>query len=196
MIENFNIKEYDNNELFELGTWYTIQVHFNNELGISKNIINMLKEQEIDDQIQLVLVPTESIIYIKDKKEVVKEKALYSGYIFICSKDEISKDTMMKITKMPKVSRFIEYDNELVKLTFNDLCTITDKIKNKKAPRLRNNFNAGDKVKIEEGSFVNFNGIVDTFEPSTGMLVVNVNIFGRDTPVELHFKQVSLIENF
>jgi len=194
MIENFDIKNYSAKELYEIGNWYTIQAHFNNELAVQKNILNMLKEFKLEDKIHVVLVPTESIIYIKDKKETIKEKALYSGYVFICTKGEIEKDTMLKISKLPKVSRFIEYDDEVVKLTFDDFKIIIDKIKNKKAPRLRTNFVKDDKVKIEEGSFMNFNGIVESFEPNSGILKINVNIFGRPTPVELHYKQVSMIE--
>ncbi len=63
------------------------------------------------------------------------------------------KDTLLKISKLPKVSRFIEYDDEVVKLTFDDFKIIIDKIKNKKAPRLRTNFVKDDKVKIQITDF-------------------------------------------
>lgn len=195
MIENFNIKKYSEQELFELGTWYTLQVYAQSELAVKKNIHSTLTEYGLLDSVEVVLVPTEDIIYIKNKKEVSVEKAIYSGYVFICIKGELDKNLMFLISRISKVSHFIEYDNEPVKISFLDLKKIMEKVINKKAARLRNNFELGDRVKIEEGPFVNFNGIVKRFNPIDGLLEIDVSIFGRDTQVELHFKNVSIIKD-
>jgi transcriptional antiterminator NusG len=189
-----NIEKLSNEELWDSGVWYTLQVHFNNELAARANIITMLTEHGIIDKVKALVVPTEKVVYINKSGENIVDKALIQGYLFLCFDGEIDTTSQMLIKQTSKVSTIVSYGNEPVKLTKEDLFNILNKNKTKTEPRLYNNFEIDEQVKIEEGPFENFNGVVEEFTPLTGMLKLNVKIFGRDTPVEIHYSNVSKMD--
>ncbi len=171
--------------------WYAIQTHSGSELAI-KRALESLKEELNDGRIDQVLVPTEDLIEIKKGEKKIIEKPLYSAYVFA----RIDLDTALwhAIQSMPKVGRFIGESKKPSPLSNKDIQQIKDKVEKRSAPKPKVSFNEGELLRIKEGSFANFNGHVESFDLASGMLKLNVLIFGRNTPVEISYTQVERVE--
>ena len=171
--------------------WYAIQTHSGSELAI-KRALESLSEELNDGRIDQVLVPTEDLIEIKKGNKVIVEKPLYSAYVFA----RIDLDTRLwhAIQSMPKVGRFIGESKKPSPLRDKDIQQIIDKVEKRSAPKPKVSFEEGELLRIKEGSFANFNGNVESFDLSSGMIKMNVLIFGRNTPVEISYTQVERVE--
>jgi len=171
--------------------WYAIQTHSGSELTI-KNALEKLSKEMQDGRIEQALVPTEDLIEIKKGKKVIVERPLYSAYVFA----RIDLDTALwhAIQSMPKVGRFIGESKKPSPLSEKDINQILEKVNNRGAAKPRISFDEGEMLRIKEGSFANFNGLVESFDISSGMLKLNVLIFGRNTPVEISYTQVERVE--
>jgi len=171
--------------------WYAIQTHSGSELTI-KNALEKLSKEMENGRIEQVLVPTEDLIEIKKGKKTIVEKPLYSAYVFA----NIDLDTALwhAIQSMPKVGRFIGEAKKPSPLSEKDINQILEKVNNRAAAKPKVSFEEGEMLRIKEGSFANFNGLVESFDMSSGMLKLNVLIFGRNTPVEISYTQVERVE--
>ena len=98
-----------------------------------------------------------------------------------------------KIQSLPKVSRFIGENKKPTPLTDKDINTILEKAANKEAPKPKVSFDVGESVRITEGPFNNFTGVVEEYDMVHGTLKLNVSIFGRSTPVEITYSQVEKV---
>ncbi|MDD2639651.1 MAG: transcription termination/antitermination protein NusG [Sulfurimonadaceae bacterium] len=170
--------------------WYAIQTHSGSELTV-KRALEKLADEMKNDRIAEVLVPTEDLIEIKKGKKNIVEKPLYPAYAFA----KIDLDTALwhRIQSMPKVGRFIGESKKPTPLSKKDIDAILDKVQNRAAAKPKVSFDEGEMVRIKEGPFANFNGIVEDFEMSSGLLKLNVSIFGRNTPVEISYTQVERV---
>ena len=171
--------------------WYAIQVYSGSEKAVKRAIENLFKDLGIEDKLGQIVVPTEDIIEIKKGKKVITEKALYPGYVFA----EIDLDIPLwhKIQSLPKVGRFIGESNKPTPIPEADIKKILEKANKKSAPRPKISFEKGEVVRIKEGPFANFTGVVDEYDLEHGKLRINVLIFGRNTPVEILYSQVEKI---
>ena len=171
--------------------WYAIQTHSGSELAV-KRALEALKQEMGDDRIEEVLVPTEDLIEIKKGEKRIIEKPLYPAYVFA----KIDLDTALwhRIQSMPKVGRFIGESKKPSPLGEKDINQILEKVHNRAAAKPKVSFEEGEMVRIKEGSFANFNGHVESFDMASGMLKLNVLIFGRNTPVEISYTQVERVE--
>jgi len=170
--------------------WYTIQT-YGSERKVQSAIEQLIEEYRLQDKVSEVIVPTEDVIEVKNGKKKVSEKSLYSGYVFIKMAMEIELQHL--IQSVPKVSGFVGEASHPTELTENDIKNILDKVNNRAAPRPKIGFESGDMVRITEGPFANFNGMVDEYDLEHGMLKLNVSIFGRSTPVDISYSQVEKI---
>ncbi|MDA3057183.1 transcription termination/antitermination protein NusG [Campylobacter sp. VBCF_05 NA6] len=171
--------------------WYAIQTYAGSEMAV-KNAIEALKADEmLVDKIGEVLVPTEDVIEVKNTKQTIKERSLYPGYCFA----NLDLDTTLwhRIQILPKVSRFIGEAKKPSPLLEKDIAIILEKINNRQAPKPKINFDEGETVRIIDGPFANFNGIVEEYDMLHGKLRLNVSIFGRSTPIEISYSQVEKI---
>jgi len=171
--------------------WYAIQTHSGSELTI-KRALEQLANDLTDGRIEQVLVPTEDLIEIKKGKKTVIERPLYSAYVFA----RINLDTALwhAIQSMPKVGRFIGESKKPSPLSEKDINQILEKVNNRAAAKPKVSFDIGEMLRIKEGSFANFNGLVESFDMASGMIKLNVLIFGRNTPVEISYSQVERVE--
>jgi len=171
--------------------WYAIQTHSGSELTI-KNALEQLSKDLEDGRIEQVLVPTEDLIEIKKGNKTIVEKPLYSAYVFA----KIDLDTALwhAIQSMPKVGRFIGESKKPSPLSEKDINQILEKINKRAAPKPKVSFEEGEMLRIKEGSFANFNGLVESFDLNSGLLKLNVLIFGRNTPVEISYTSVERVE--
>jgi transcriptional antiterminator NusG len=170
--------------------WYAIQTHSGSELAI-KRALEKLSQEMGDDRIDQVLVPTEDLIEIKKGVKTIVERPLYSAYVFA----RLDLDTALwhRIQSMPKVGRFIGESKKPTPLSEKDINQILEKINKREQPKPKVSFEEGEMVRINDGSFANFNGIVESFDLASGMLKLNVVIFGRNTPVEISYTQVERV---
>ena len=168
--------------------WYAIQVYSGSEQAVKKGIELLAIENGIEDQIDSIIVPTEEVIEVKNGDKKITERVLYSGYVFA----SVDLDTSLwhKIQSLPRVSRFIGEGKTATPLSDADIKVILDKMEQKTAPRPKVDFENGEMVRIIDGPFSNFTGLVEEYDLDHGKLKLNVSIFGRNTPVEILYTQV------
>lgn len=171
--------------------WYAIQTYAGSEQAVKRAIENLVKDNGIEEKLKTVLVPTEDVIEVKNGQKKISERSLYPGYAFA----ELDLDTAIwqQIQSLPKVGRFIGESKKPTPLSDKDINLILEKANKKSAPRPKIFFENGENVRITEGSFANFTGIVEEYDIEHGKLRLNVSIFGRSTPVEILYSQVEKI---
>lgn len=145
----------------------------------------------MQSRLEEIVVPTEDIIEMKNSKKRVVERSLYPGYVFI----KVDLDTKLwhMIQSLPRVGRFIGESKKPTPLTESDIKNILEKVENRAAPKPKIFFDSGEVVRIVEGPFANFTGIVEEYDMEHEKLKLNVSIFGRNTPVEILYSQVEKI---
>ena len=171
--------------------WYAIQVYSGSEQAVKKGIELLAVENGIEDKVERIIVPTEEVIEVKNGEKKITERTLYSGYAF--AHIDLDTDLWHKIQSLPRVSRFIGEQKTPTALTEADIKVILDKMEQKAAPRPKVDFETGEMVRIVDGPFANFTGMVEEYDLDHGKLKLNVSIFGRNTPVEILYTQVEKI---
>lgn len=174
--------------------WYSIRTYAGQEQAARKAILNLIEEDRLQNEIREVIVPTEDVIEIKNGEKRITERSLYSGYVFANMLLDSQNILMSKIMSLSKVSGFVGDSNRPTPLSEKDINKILEKVENRAAPRPKIAFMKGESVRINEGSFANFTGIVEEYDIDSGVLKLNVLIFGRPTPVELPYTQVEKVE--
>ena len=171
--------------------WYAIQTYAGSEMSVKRAIETLVKDNGIEDQLIEVIVPTEDVIEVKNGKKKISERSLYPGYAFA----HVDLDTALwhKIQSLPRVGRFIGESKKPTPLSEKDIALILEKAQKKGAPKPKIFFEDGESVRITEGPFANFTGVVEEYDMQHGKLRLNVSIFGRSTPVEILYSQVEKI---
>ena len=171
--------------------WYAIQTYAGSERAVKRGIEQLAIDYGLEDKVDQVVVPTEEVIEVKNGEKKITERSLYSGYVFA----HIDLDTELwhKIQSLPKVSRFIGEQKTPTALSQADIDVILEKMEHKAPPRPKVDFEKGEMVRITEGPFANFTGVVEEYDLDHGKLKLNVSIFGRNTPVEILYSQVEKI---
>ncbi|MDR1555347.1 MAG: transcription termination/antitermination protein NusG [Campylobacteraceae bacterium] len=171
--------------------WYAIQTYAGSEQSVKRAIETLVKDHGITDRLDGIIVPTEDVIEVKNGKKKISERSLYSGYVF--ANLDLDTDLWHKIQSLPRVSRFIGESKKPTPLSQKDISLILEKAEKKGAPKPKISFDDGESVRITEGPFANFTGIVEEYDMEHGKLRLNVSIFGRSTPVEILYSQVEKI---
>ena len=171
--------------------WYAIQTYAGSEQSVKRAIETLVKDFGIADRLDNIIVPTEDVIEVKNGKKKISERSLYSGYVF--ANLDLDTDLWHKIQSLPRVSRFIGESKKPTPLSQKDISLILEKAEKKGAPKPKISFDSGESVRITEGPFANFTGIVEEYDMEHGKLRLNVSIFGRSTPVEILYSQVEKI---
>jgi transcriptional antiterminator NusG len=169
--------------------WYVIRVQTSKEEQVRGNLLRRAKEAGLEDRIGRILVLSEKVSEIRGGSKRVTERKSYPGYIFV--EMELSDATWFLIRETPGIGDFVGPQMEPVPLDSREvdrLISEAEKVEEK--PKLHISFQVGDGVKIKEGPFQNFDGVVDEVIPDKGLVKVIVTIFGRATPVELEYWQV------
>ncbi len=171
--------------------WYAIQVYSGSEQSVKRGIEQLVIDHGIEEKVERIVVPTEEVIEVKNGEKKITERVLYSGYAF--AHIDLDTDLWHKIQSLPRVSRFIGEQKTPTALTESDIKNILDRMEQKSAPRPKVDFETGEMVRIIDGSFANFTGMVEEYDLNHGTLKLNVSIFGRNTPVEILYTQVEKI---
>lgn len=172
--------------------WYVVHTYSGFEKFVSESIRQRAAELSIEEQIGRIIIPTEGVVEIKGGKKVVSTKRSYPGYILI--EMEMSDENWLIIRETPKVTGFVGSGKRPTPLSKDEVSQIVEHMEStSEKPKPKHSFEKGEAVRIIDGPFFNFNGIVEEVNYERDTLKVMVTIFGRSTPVELEFLQVEKI---
>ncbi len=172
--------------------WYVIRVASNREERVRENLLLAIKREGKEDLIGEVLVPTETVTEIKRGKKKVVHRKIFAGYIMVHM--EMTEDTWFLVRETPGIGDFVGADRIPQPMQPHEVDSVLSSMKEtEEQPQLKIEYSVGDRVKIKEGAFANFNGVVDEVNPTKGLVRVIVMIFGRETPVELEYWQVESV---
>jgi transcriptional antiterminator NusG len=169
--------------------WYVVHAYSGHEDKVKKNLEKRIESMDMHDQILEVFVPMEDEIEIKDGKRRHVQKRIYPGYILV--KMIMTDESWYVVRNTPGVTSFVGSGNQPVPLHENELKSILKQVKQE--PTIRVEFQLGESVRVVDGPFADFLGTVDEINAEKGKLKVLVNMFGRETPVELDLLQVEKV---
>jgi transcriptional antiterminator NusG len=168
--------------------WYVVKAMSGQERKVKSNLEARIQVEELGDYVGRVLIPTENVSEVKSGKRKITSRLFFPGYILV--EMELNERTYHFVRHTNGVLGFLG-DQEPIPLKAEEIADILDQIEAKKEkvkPKVL--FQVGEAVKVTEGPFVNFNGVIDEINPDKGKLKVMVSIFGRSTPLELEYWQV------
>jgi transcriptional antiterminator NusG len=170
--------------------WYILKVQSNREDSIRAGLNRRVAIAGLDYFFGDVIVPTEKVTEFKGGKKRVTKRKLYPGYLVV--QMEINDDTWFLVRETPGIGDFTGAGGHPTPMLAHEVSRIVAKQEEKQdeAPKLKIAFGSGDRVKINEGTFENFEGEVHTIDETSGRVTVMINIFGRSTPVELEYWQI------
>jgi transcriptional antiterminator NusG len=173
--------------------WYILKVQSNREESIREGLLRRVAIAGLGQYVGDVIVPTEKVTEFKGGKKKVIKRKLYPGYLVVHM--EINDDTWFLVRETPGIGDFTGAAGHPSPMLPHEVARIIAKQeeKSEKAPKLKIAFRAGERVKIKEGTFENFEGEVDTIDETNGRVTVMINIFGRSTPVELEYWQIETL---
>jgi transcriptional antiterminator NusG len=173
--------------------WYILKVQSNREDSIREALWRRIKIAGMEQYFGDVIVPIEMVTEFKGGKRRVSKRKLYPGYLVV--QMEINDDTWFLVRETPGIGDFTGAAGAPTPMLPHEVERVLAKKEEKQdeAPKLKIGFRTGDRVKINEGTFENFEGEVDTIDETSGRVTVMINIFGRSTPVELEYWQVEAV---
>jgi transcriptional antiterminator NusG len=168
--------------------WYVIHTYSSFEKVVKENLEQRLKSLGLSARVSEILIPTEDVMEVKGGKKQVFTKRSFPGYVFV--KMEIDDEVWYAIRNTPKVSGFVGGAKPSPLLDSEVDAIVRQMKETSERPQPKVLFEPGESVRIIDGPFSNFTGVVDNIYPEQGKLKVMVTIFGRSTPVELEYGQV------
>lgn len=182
----------DGSELGARARWYIVHTYSGFEQRVQKTLNEMKRTGQDQGMIEQVVVPTEKVQEPSKQgnESRTTTRKFYPGYIMVRMK--MTDLSQHLVQSLPKVTGFVGGKNRPAPMTDSDAKRILDQMaKSKDKPRPKFNFEIGDEVRVLEGPFKDFNGVVEEVNHEKGKLKVTVSVFGRPTPVELDFTYVS-----
>ncbi len=167
--------------------WYVVHTYSGFEEKVKATIEEDVQRKGLSEKITQILIPTERALELKAGKKKETTKKFYPGYILI--EMELDDKTWHLVSSSPRVTGFIGGEKP-TPLQDEEIDVIVQQIEKGPATQVNAQFDRGDSVRIIDGAFANFNGVVDEVDEDHNKLKVMVTIFGRQTPVELNFLQV------
>ncbi|MBI4598012.1 MAG: transcription termination/antitermination factor NusG [Candidatus Omnitrophica bacterium] len=169
--------------------WYIIHAQTGQELKVKAALETRVKEEAAGEKISQVLVPTERVAEVRGGKKRISERKFFPGYLLIHM--EMTDESWHLVRTTPGVTGFIGAGRRPVSLSEDEVSEILRQTEERKdKPTSRVTFSKGEGVRVIEGPFTNFSGVIEEVNAARGKLKVLVSIFGRQTPVELEFWQV------
>jgi transcriptional antiterminator NusG len=173
--------------------WYILKVQSNREESIREALLRRVAIAGLERYFGDVIVPTEKVTEFKGGKKRIIKRKLYPGYIVVHM--EINDDTWFLVRETPGIGDFTGAAGRPSVMLPHEVQRIVSKAeeKSEKAPKLKIGFSEGERVKIKEGTFENFEGDVESIDQTNGQVTVMINIFGRSTPVTLEYWQIETL---
>lgn len=172
-------------------SWYVIHTYSGYEGRVRAALRERATQMGLQEELGQVLVPTEDVIEIKDGKRRASKRKFFPGYVLVEIEAPVKDETMMMIKDTPKVTGFVGGGTRPIPLTDEEVDSLLKQIESgATTPREQIIFSKGDNVRIIDGPFMGFNGLVDEVDSDHSRVKALVSIFGRSTPVELAFSQI------
>lgn len=172
--------------------WYVVHVFSGSEKRVCQAIEEQVQSKNMQDLIEEVLMPTEEVVEIRRGAKVQSEKKFFPGYILI--KMEMTDSSWHLIQAQPKVTRFLGGKGRPIAISEGEAKRLIDQISEGiERPRSSIIYEIGEEVRVSEGPFQSFNGLVEEIDEDKSRLKVAVSIFGRSTPVDLEYSQVEKV---
>jgi transcription termination/antitermination protein NusG len=168
--------------------WYVVHAYSGHEEKVRANLLKRVESMDMHDKIFDVLVPTEDVIEIKDGQRRHVSKRIYPGYILVNM--VMSDESWYVVRNTPGVTSFVGSGNKPVPLQEHEVRGIQKQIKAEAPSKVAVEYEIGENVRVVDGPFTDFHGKVVEINVEKGKLKVLVNMFGRETPVELDLLQV------
>lgn len=171
--------------------WYVVHTYSGRENKVRETIERLIKNSDLKDRFGKVLVATEEVAEMKKGKKKVSQRKLFPSYILI--EMLMSEEAWGLIENVPGVTHFVGSEKKPFPIPKKDVDRILGRMEKKEGIVPEVPFTLGEHVRVVDGPFADFTGIVDEINPERGKVKVLVSIFGRETPVELDFLQVKTI---
>ncbi|MCI7485982.1 MAG: transcription termination/antitermination protein NusG [Alphaproteobacteria bacterium] len=169
--------------------WYVVNVYSGSEKKVAESLREQATLKKMDDKILEVFVPTENVVEIRKGTKVNAEHKFFPGYILV--KMELTDETWLVVKNTPRVSGFLGSRNKPQPISDAEVQKIINQVQEGlERPQTNVNFETGEQIRVIDGPFASFVGIVEDIDTEKNRLKVSVSIFGRYTPVELEFSQV------
>ena len=169
--------------------WYAIHTYSGHEFKVRDKLLRKIETSELKEHFGQIIVATEEFVEMKDGKRRTSERKLFPGYLLI--EMEMNDQTRFLVTSTPGVSSFIGTTSGPQPLEQEDIDRILGRIERKPSKeRPEIPYQVGEQVRVIDGPFSGFQGLIDEVDAERGKVKVMVSIFGRATPVELDFLQV------
>ncbi|HEX7863051.1 MAG TPA: transcription termination/antitermination protein NusG [Verrucomicrobiae bacterium] len=175
--------------------WFVLHTLSGQEQKVKDSIEKRLKAEEMGEFVNEVLVPMEKVAEVRSGKKTVSTRKLYPGYVFIDmvlldENNRIIEKPWYFIRDTPGIIGFVGGERP-TPTSADEIASIKSQISDSEdTERPKVQFDVGETIKINDGPFLNFSGVIEEIDPEKGKLKVTVNIFGRNTPVELEYWQV------
>lgn len=172
--------------------WYVIQAYSGFEKNVQRTLVDRIAREGMEEYFGQILVPVEEVVDIKNGRKTITERKFFPGYILI--EMEMSDATWHLVKSTPRVNGFVGgTGNRPMPISQHEVNRIMSQVGgegSERKPKPRVEFEIGQQVRINEGPFADFTGLVEDVDYERNKLRVSVQIFGRETPVELEFSQV------
>ena len=169
--------------------WYIVHAYSNFEKKVAESIEESAKAKGLWEKFEQILVPTEKVIEVRRGRKVDAERKFFPGYVMV--RANLTDDVFHLIKNTPKVTGFLGSDNKPVPITDREAEQILGQIQEGvERPKPSVSFEVGEQVRVSDGPFASFSGVVQEVDDERSRLKVEVSIFGRAPPVELEFGQV------
>jgi transcriptional antiterminator NusG len=170
--------------------WYSVSVLSNFEKKVAEAIREVIRQQGLEDEIDEVMVPTEEVTEVRRNRKVQVERRFMPGYVLV--KMEMSDRAYHAIMSISRVTGFLGPQGRPTPLRDAEMARILNQVEEGlERPRPMITFEIGEQVSVTDGPFEGFQGLVEDVDEEHARLKVSVSIFGRATPVELEYTQVS-----
>lgn len=169
--------------------WYIVHAYSNFEKKVAEQIRERAAAAGLAEQIEEIVVPTEEVMEVRRGRKVAAERKFFPGYVLV--KMEMSDPAFLLIKNTPKVTGFLGADNKPTPIPDSEAQRIMQQVQEGvERPKPSISFEIGEQVRVADGPFASFSGLVEEVDEERARLKVAVSIFGRATPVELEYGQV------
>ena len=169
--------------------WYIVHTYSNFEKKVAESIREQAASQGLSDLFDDILVPTEEVVEVRRGRKVASERRFFPGYVL--AKMEMTDQAYHLIKNTPKVTGFLGSDNKPMPISDAEAERILHQVQEGiERPRPSISYEVGEQVRVADGPFASFSGLIEEVDEERSRVKVAVSIFGRPTPVELEFAQV------